>query len=333
MLNIIKNDLNHININLTDLKDKSILITGASGLIGIYLVSYICKYQKNLNIKIYIWSKNNIDPIFLPLFENCEKIIGDIVDHNIYTKLPKFDFIIHAAGYGQPGKFLEDKIKTIEINTLGTKYLLNQLKNNGKFLFISSSEIYNGNELFNITENEIGKTNTDHPRACYIEGKRMGETICNIYKSMGNDIKIARLSLAYGPGTKKGDARVLNSLIEKSIKNDYLTLLDKGDAIRTYCYITDVVEMFLNILLNGNGLYNVGGISKLSIFELANKISSSFSKKVITPEIEESLSGSPKIVNISIEKYLNEFNKKSFISFDEGLKNTIEWQKKLYNYV
>ena len=332
MINIIDEDIEVLlNIDLSKLRNKSILITGASGLIGLYFLSLIKSKQEDLNIKIYTWTKNSIDDIFEPLFNNCITIVSDITDYYSYDKLPNFDFIIHAAGYGQPGKFMDDKIKTIEINTLSTKLLLEKLYEDGTFVFISTSEIYSGIDSLELTEEMIGSTSTIHPRACYIEGKRTGETICNIYREKGKDIKIVRLSLAYGPGTKRNDARVLNSLIEKSIKHESITLLDKGRAIRTYCYITDVIEMILNIMFNGKDfIYNVGGVSKLSVIDLAHKIGIISGKKVIIPDIDEELLGSPKTVNISINRYLNEFNKKKFVDFDEGLKKTIEWQKKLY---
>ena len=333
MLDIINSDVETLsNMDLSKFTNKSILITGASGLIGLYLLSLIKKKKDKLNIKIYTWNKNDIEILFQPLFEGCESIISDITDPSSYKSLPKFDFIIHAAGYGQPGKFMSNKIKTIELNTTSTKILFDHLNDNGTFLFVSTSELYSGLETLEVTEDMIGTTNTTHPRSCYIEGKRTGETICNIYRENGVDVKIARLSLAYGPGTRVGDARVLNSLIEKSIRNNSIDLMDSGRAIRTYCYITDVVEMFMNILLDGTGfIYNVGGISKLSILDMANKIGELSNRMVNVPEMDNQMLGSPKTVNISIDKYTKEFGKTKFVTFDDGLRRTIDWQRKLYN--
>jgi dTDP-glucose 4,6-dehydratase/UDP-glucuronate decarboxylase len=90
--------------------------------------------------------------------------------------------------------------------------------------------------------------------------------------------------------------------------------------------------MILNICLFGKEcLYNVGGKSKISIFELANKISDILNKSVVVSNSQNIIKGNPGVVNISIEKYCKEFNKESFVSLDDGLKKTIEWQKKLYN--
>jgi dTDP-glucose 4,6-dehydratase/UDP-glucuronate decarboxylase len=109
--------------------------------------------------------------------------------------------------------------------------------------------------------------------------------------------------------------------------------MDDGSALRTYCYITDVIEMFWNILLHGEDItYNISGFSNSSIKELANNVGNKLHKKVITPISSDSMIGSPKIVNISSEKYINEFNKTHFVNLEEGLENVIEWMKHINQY-
>ncbi len=320
-------------IDFSQLQDKRVLVTGASGLIGIYMVACLKELKTKYNIEIFIWLNSGIEPQFKDILTDCVYIVGDMTDSNHYylKSNDSFDFIIHLAGYGQPNKFLNNKAKTISLNTTGTLNLLANLNHNGKFLFASTSELYSGLNSDNVTEEEIGTTNTNHPRSAYIEGKRCGEAICYAYKDMGVDVKIARLSLAYGPGTKPKDARVLNSLIEKGLFNDSIVLMDNGDALRTYCYITDVIEMFWNILLFGTQItYNVGGESKTSILGLANLIGDNLNKEVKLPEVVQTLAGNPKNVNISLNRYLTEFKKNNFVSLEDGIKETIKWQKELY---
>lgn len=319
------------NINFNKLRNKKVLITGASGLVGIHLLASLKEVQNELNITIYTWTKNE-NSFYKEIFENCTQIVCDITDINNYKDLPKFDFIIHAAGYGQPIKFLWDKIKTIEINTHVTIQLLELLKDDGIFLYISSSEVYNGLFKYGITEDEIGISDSIHPRASYIEAKKCGEVICNVYREKGKNVKIARLSTSFGPGTKYGDIRVVSSLIDKGLKNDTIELLDDGNSLRTLCYITDVIEMLFNIGLNSKEfIYNVGGIETISILELANKIGFILNKEVLTQKSDGELIGSPKLVNLSIDKYIREFNKNEFVSIDAGLLKTIEWQKTINN--
>lgn len=331
-MSIIENECKEIieKLNFEKLKNKSILITGGSGLVGLYLVNCLRQIKENLNLKISVWVKNEIEKNFETLFENCELIKGDITDTNLFNTLPSYDYIIHSAGYGQPNKFMDDKIKTISLNTTATINLFKKLNINGSFLFMSTSELYNGLDNEFVKEYEIGSSNTDHPRGCYIESKRCGEAICHSYSSTFN-VKIARLSLAYGPGTKINDQRVLNSLIQKGLENDKIELLDDGSAIRTYCYITDVIEMLFNIILHGKKVvYNIGGESKISIFELSNLIGQQLKKNIVLPILKKEIIGSPKVVNISTERYKKEFLKNNFVDLESGLIKTISWQKQLY---
>jgi len=186
--------LNDYNIDFNSLRNKTILITGASGLIGLHLLSSLKKIQKDLNITIYTWNKTK-NELFDFIFENCITIYSDITEITDLNFLPNFDLIIHSSGYGQPNKFLQNKIKTIEINTTVTLRLLNKLNPDGSFLFISSSEVYNGLYESNVTEDRIGLTNPTHPRSPYIESKRCGEAICNIFRENGQNIKVVRLGI------------------------------------------------------------------------------------------------------------------------------------------
>jgi nucleoside-diphosphate-sugar epimerase len=317
-------------INFEPLINKKVLVTGASGLIGSWMTTCLQLLRETHNLDIFVWVKNDLTKFNFPT-EGLNIITKDICDEKSFIDLPNFDVIIHAAGYGQPSKFLENKIKTIILNTQSTINLVQKLNKNGKFLFVSTSEIYSGNYKEKITENDFGLTLTNHPRSSYIEGKRCGESICYSFIEQNVNIKIVRLSLAYGPGTKKGDTRVLNSLIEKALKENTINLLDSGKAIRTYCYISDVIQMFWNIFLYGKEkIYNVGGTEKVSIYELAKEIGSLLNVDVNLPKQENSLDGSPNLVNMSIDRYQEEFGLDSFTTLQEGLQKTINWQKKIY---
>lgn len=330
MVSIIENETKSIinKIDFTCLKNKSILVTGASGLVGLYMIACLKNIQKQFNIKITAWTNKGIPKYLLPIFETCEIITGDITDTARFIDLPNYDCIIHAAGYGQPLKFIQNKIKTIKINTEATNNLLEHLNKDGRFLFISSSEIYNGIDHDSITEDMMGNTNTNHFRSCYIESKKCGESICHAFVEAGFNVKVARLALAYGPGTRMDDERVFNTFIKKGLTEKNIILLDHGTAIRTYCYIVDAVEMLWNICLHGKYVvYNVGGISRTSIYDLAATVGKSLKKEIILPEFQQPLAGNPKLVNISCSRYTQEFNKTSFVHLNTGIDKTINWYK------
>jgi UDP-glucuronate decarboxylase len=325
-----------INVDFKEITNKSITITGASGLVGHYLVSTLNNAAKN-GIKpseVILIIKNELPKYFYDLVSdlNYKIIQGDLTDVDFLLNIPNTDYIIHGAGYGQPGKFMSDKIKTIDLNTLTTKHLLLKLNENGKFLFLSTSEVYSGLSNPPFLESQIGTTNTNHPRSCYIEGKRCGEAIVNSFRLNGVNAKSARLSLAYGPGTRTDDKRVINNFIEKGLKLREINLLDHGTAFRTYIYITDAVELMYKILFLGSeDIYNIGGKSRLTIYELANKIGNQLNAEVKIPENQEAIIGAPDEVYLDMTNSEKKLDKHEYVDIDKGIENTIYWQKKLFN--
>lgn len=333
LINILDEDSSVVNskISLVSLEGSTVTITGASGLVGLNLVSSLNAYNKTAQKKISIIavSHSKTDGATAKLFNNegITEIFCDLSSHSSIQEIPFSDYIIHSAGYGQPGKFLDDKLKTLSINTLGTIELLKKLKPGGSFLFLSSSEVYSGHANTLNSEEDIGTTSPSHPRACYIEGKRSGEAIINIARETGIQAASARLALAYGPGTKPDDVRVLNQLIYKGTKGE-IDLLDDGSAIRTYGYISDVVVMLLNILISSNhSSYNVGGISALSIKELALRIGKKMDVPVLIPKKLSFMGDAPKTVGLDLGRIESEYKLKNYIDLDYGLEQTIKWIK------
>ena len=334
MFEIILNDIKKIlKEKYFFFKNKDILILGGTGLVGQYFIAFFYSLLKtNQRPKsITISYKSNL-PNYLKFLKKNKKIkfIKNDISKIKKNNYKKYDCIIFSAGYGQPSKFLKNPVETIEINTSALKTFILKLKNGGKFLYLSSSEIYNKNNKKVINEIDIGNTNTDDPRACYIEAKRCGETIANIYKKNFNlDIKIIRLCLTYGPGAKKNDERVLYEFIQRSLKQEKLFVNDSGRAIRRYIYIMDAIKMMLNIMLHGkSNVYNISGKEKITIGQLAKEIGK-ISNKPVYFKKKASLEGAPKNISLSTKKYETEFGKLKLLNIKDGLKKTIEWCNKL----
>jgi UDP-glucuronate decarboxylase len=322
-------------VDLSPLDGSSVLITGASGLLGITLLACLRHRMRITGRKIAVTAVSHSPPlpIMAALFEgpNFHLRQCDLADAEGCASLPAAEHVIHAAGYGQPGKFLADPAKTVLLNTMATASLLARLPVGGKFLFVSTSELYSGSPRAPHREDDIGTTGPDHPRACYIEGKRCGEAICHGFRAAGRHARIARLALAYGPGTRPDDQRVLNSLIRKGLLERRIHLLDQGAARRTYGYLTDAVEMLWSILLHGHdAVYNVGGRSSTTILELAQAIGGILEVPVSVPAQNAALAGAPGEVSLDLDRYCTEFAKTDFVPLDIGLERTINWQRELY---
>lgn len=320
--------------NLDPLNDSAILVTGASGLIGTYILASLCCLQDHgAHMKVYAQHLSELPSHVADLISRggFSTLRADLADFDAYARLPEVDFIIHAAGYAQPSRFMADPVATTQVNTSATIALLKRLRRDGRFLFVSTSEVYSGLDKRFLSENDIGLTTPYHPRAVYIEGKRCGEAICNAMRGKGLNAAIARVALAYGPGTRKNDKRAMNSFIEKALCQKKIELLDAGNAVRTYCYVADTVELLWKILINGiQTVYNVGGHSTVTIAELASMIGDIIGVPVVFPETQAKISGAPEEVRLDLSRVEKEFGKTKYVGIEDGLRATIEWQRTLY---
>ncbi len=235
----------------------------------------------------------------------------------------EFDHIIHAAGYGEPARFMATPYETIDVNTSFLFHLARYLKPGGSLLFLSSSEVYSGSIDTPYTEQAIGSTNPEHPRACYIESKRCGEAIVHAMRAQGINAKIIRLAAVYGP-TNKDDNRVLPFFVKQALTAGVIKLRDQGLALRTYCYVDDAVKMMMNVLYGGSqAVYNISAKKYVTIYELAELIAKMTGARVDIPLNSMSIRGAPNDVIVNIDRYCQEFGEPVFTSLESGLAMTI----------
>src|SRR5664279_5518014 len=133
-------------VQFTRLVDKTIVITGASGLVGIHFLYGLshCQRELKLPLKVVAVVLRGV-PEHLKQLERqgyVRFIIGDLAEDGFAKNLPQADIIVHAATYGQPGMFMENALATLKLNTTAIFALLERLLPGGHFLFLSSSEVY-----------------------------------------------------------------------------------------------------------------------------------------------------------------------------------------------
>jgi len=302
-----------------NIKNKTILVTGASGVIGLHFL----KGLQSHNAPVYAVHNRPVRESLSQL-TGINLIQGDLTDVSFLKSLPNADIIIHSATFSSPKLFMADPMSTLKLNTITTFELLDKLNEGGKFLYISSAEVYRGLTHPDILkETNLGTTNTEHHRACYIEGKRCGETICI---SSGKDVKIARIGLTYGESARVDDGRVLYDFVNQGLKEHKVTANGGLHDIRSFCYVTDAVEMMWNVLLYGKDvIYNIGGGEILKIGDLAKIIAKMTDSTVELKDDEEIKSSLYSIMNM--DKYNNEFGEHKHISLNDGLSYVIEWYK------
>jgi dTDP-glucose 4,6-dehydratase/UDP-glucuronate decarboxylase len=317
---------------IEELRNKTILITGASGLIGTNLISFLGYLNKkhSLNIKIVGVIRSGAETWF-EKGKNISYITLDLSKEKIdFNK--KVDYIFHCATYAQPRKFLRLSKETILLNVNALFNLLDLAqKNNARFLYLSSAEIYGEADKKHIPTEEsyFGNVNTLSERAIYAESKRIAETICFSY-SKSISIKIARVLLTYGPGLKYDDQRVISEFIKRSQNEKKIVMMDSGKALRTFCFVGDLVEMLLNVMLSSKDIvYNLCGKDTYTIKEIAEHIGNINEAQVILPSEPESMTGTPKKSVLSNKKYIHEYKKKYFVKLSDGLKATSQWFKNI----
>ncbi len=316
-------------VDLSPLEGKTILITGASGQIGAYFIYSISEYVKRGGKCSCVALTYRDIPVFLRKFE-CENWItfvkGDVTNSDFLNSLPSADYIVHAATYGQPMRFMKNALATLKMSTVSTIALLEKLNAGGHFLFISSGAVYEGRTDDFLSENVCGASNTNHPRSCYIEGKRCGEAIVNAYRNMGVDAKSARVCLSFCGAVREDDCRVIPQLIRKGIKNGRIDLLDRGTKKQLTLYMTDCAELLLNILLYGKSdIYNVSGKKPHTIYEIALEIGSILGVPVYQADDDSTgIAGSVGLSYVDMSKAEAEFGKTEYVDLNDALRRTIE---------
>ena len=290
-------DINYVaglNLSWNKLQNKSILISGATGLIGSCLVDAIMKRNElGMNCKVYALGRNPQKA--KERFEYCintewfEFVTYDISKPFVKDDIGTVDFVLHLASNTHPLQYSTDPIGTITTNIFGTYNMLEfaEKHNATRCAIISSNEIYGENrgdvELFN--EQYCGYIDSNTMRAGYPESKRCSEALCQAYIKQKNiDVVIPRLTRSYGPTMLMSDTKAISQFIKKGIEGEDIVLKSAGTQYYSYTYVADAVAGLLTILLEGEKgeAYNISDAkSDIMLKDLAKIIANFAGKKVV----------------------------------------------------
>lgn len=296
--NYYSEDINNVcklSLPWDELRGKSIMLSGATGLIGSFFVDVIS--EKNitdgLNCTVYALVRNEekAKARFSKFADDTHLVfIPYDVKYPLVTDTPeKIDYILHLASNTHPMLYATDPIGTITTNIIGLQNLLEFAVAHRceRFIFASSNEVYGENrgdaELFD--EDYCGYINCNTLRAGYPESKRCGEALCQAYKSQkGLDVCVARLTRSYGPTMIMSDTKAVSQFIKKGVAGEDIVLKSEGTQYYSYTYTADAASGLLWILLAGESgeAYNIADISgDITLKDLASIIAEMNGKKVV----------------------------------------------------
>lgn len=275
----IKNIINDFDMSVFD--GKTILVTGATGLIGKLCVKSLLNSGYNTQVIALVRDKEKAKNIFGES-KRLTYLVQDINQRINTTR--RVDYIIHAASTTSSKDFVEKPVETIYTAINGSRNILEFAKNKRLegMVYLSSLEIYGVNEKENIKEMDYGYIDILNPRSSYSESKKMVETMCISYGTeYGVPVKIARLAQTFGAGVSISDNRVFAQFAKAIINKENIILHTKGETKRNYCYTTDAVRGIFTILTKGenNNAYNVANEnSYCSISEMAHLLENEYTK-------------------------------------------------------
>ena len=303
------------------------LVTGGCGFLGSYIVDKLMNEGQNVICLDNYYTGNK---------KNIAKWLGnskfELIRHDVTEQIKlEVDKIWHLACPASPVHYQSNPIKTLKINFLGTYNMLGLANRvNARILYASTSEVYGDPEVHPQSESYKGSVNPIGIRACYDEGKRIGETLCFDYRrTHSTDIRVVRIFNTYGPRMSADDGRVVSNFIVQALKGNPLTIYGDGTQTRSFCYVDDLIDG-IHKLMNSNylGPMNCGNDSEFTILELAEKVIKKVNSN-LKIEFKPLPQDDPLQRKPDLENAKKNLDWKPNISLDEGLDKTIEYFKNI----
>lgn len=319
-------------------RNKTVLVTGATGRLGMYIVEAISKADIDWNLNVTVIalarSKKKLQEVLgqslkLP---NIHTLVQDItepiqVEGNV-------DYIFHTAGAASPKDFTETPVDTLWGHVQGTRNVLELAREKGtqKILYVSTVETYGEwKSEEGIREQDCGPMRCDIARACYPEAKRLCETMLASYEAQyGIKYVGVRLCHTFGPGISLYDGRAFAEFIRNVLEGKDIVLQSDGSAARTYTYVADAIGAMLLAFTKGkDNYYNIANLDNLiTIRDLATLIAKLDPKGKVTVkyagQMEQTLKYLPfKLGIMNVDRIMN-LGWRPQVGVEEAFRYTME---------
>lgn len=303
------------------LQNKTVLVTGATGVIGYNLVSGLvyANIKKSLNMHIFALVRD-IEKAKEKYAEqlrssNSISFISGEVEH-LPSMQEKIDYIIHGASPTASVFFIENPVETIKTSVVGTMNML-ELAEHSKvqgLVYLSSMEVYGAPKTEDILyEEDLGYLDHLNIRNCYPEAKRQCEALCAAYVSEYSVPAMSvRLAQTFGPGVNKDDSRVFAEFARCAMDGKDIILLTDGGSKRCYLYTMDAVSAILTVLLKGEAgqAYNAANSETYcSVKEMAAMVAKTIGEDKIKVRVSKDKEkskkfSSPHFYNLSVARIM-----------------------------
>ncbi len=284
---VLQQDLERIaasdEIDWEKLRGGTVLVTGATGLIGSILArALVCAGEsRGLDIHVLAAVRNRVkaEKLFASFLDaGLEIFVCDILAPIEWAG--KVDYIVHGASVTTSKDFVDHPVETILTALKGTENLLElaREKQVRGMVYLSSMEAYGivDAEHYNVREPDYGYIDPLQPRSSYSESKRMAEGLCGAYAHEYRiPVKIARPAQTFGAGIPESENRVFAQFARSILTGQDIVLHTDGSKAHCYCYTSDAVRGILKVLLDGTPgeAYNISNEETFStIREMAEML-------------------------------------------------------------
>ena len=307
--------------------ETRIVVTGGAGFLG----SHLCERLLADGAMVVC-----VDNFFTGARRNIHHLLDhhrfELIRHDVTFPLYiEVDQIYNLACPASPIHYQHDPVQTTKTSVHGAINMLGLAKRlRARILQASTSEVYGDPSVHPQAEDYWGHVNPIGPRSCYDEGKRCAETLFfDYWRQHRLQIKVARIFNTYGPRMHPNDGRVVSNFIVQALLGRDITVYGDGSQTRSFCYVDDLVEAIMRLMLTNEdvtGPINIGNNSEFTIRELAEKViqlTGSRSKLVFKPLPQDD----PRQRQPDLTKAKAALNWQPKVALEDGLKETIAYFK------